>query len=202
MRSPGLHVPALVHRAALARRHTVSEAYLMDDPQYVPQDGGRRQSSGIGSDPCRIRRVEQLAQSRSSAPCRSCSWAALSTKRYSRGRLKRAMLSRQRRPAPLIDDLVFRDDEGDHLLAPFGVRPADDRALGDRGVAQQHFLDLARIDVRAAGDDHVLRAVADGEEAVRVQAADVAGVQPAAAQRLRAWPRGSASSPPSRSRSA
>src|SRR5687768_14939468 len=61
------------------------------------------------------------------------------------------------------------------------MRSAHDRAFADRRMAQQHFLYLARINVGAAGDDHVLRAVPDGEEAFRVQAADIAGVQPAAA---------------------
>jgi hypothetical protein len=52
-------------------------------------------------------------------------------------------------------------------------------------VAQQHFLDLARIDVGAAADDHVLGAVLQRQEAVGIEAADVAGMQPATAQRRR-----------------
>src|SRR4051812_15336277 len=48
----------------------------------------------------------------------------------------------------------------------------------------QHLLDLARIDVVAADDDHVLLAVADVEIAVGVDLADVAGIEPAVAQRL------------------
>src|SRR4029077_1548162 len=51
------------------------------------------------------------------------------------------------------------DDEGDDLLARIRVRAADDRPLGDRGMAQHHLLDLARIDVGAAGDDQVLGAI-------------------------------------------
>src|SRR5215207_9522295 len=76
------------------------------------------------------------------------------------------------------------DDEGDDLLAPIGVRQADHRGLDQFGVAQQHLLDLARVDVATARDDHVLRAVAQRQEAVLVEAAEIAGVQPAAAQRL------------------
>src|SRR5258708_4776997 len=34
----------------------------------------------------------------------------------------------------------FFDDKGDHLLTPFLMRAADDRALGHRGMAQQDFL--------------------------------------------------------------
>src|SRR5918996_813906 len=70
-------------------------------------------------------------------------------------------------------------DKCDHRLAPLGVRLADHRHLGDRRMAQQHLLDLARVDVGAARDDQVLGAVAQREEAVRVDRADVAGVQPA-----------------------
>src|SRR6266700_7583103 len=49
--------------------------------------------------------------------------------------------------------------EGHDLLAPFGMRAAHHRAFGDGGMEVQHVLDLARIDVGAAGDDHVLGAV-------------------------------------------
>src|SRR5689334_20110310 len=67
----------------------------------------------------------------------------------------------QAQPVELFPgDGFARDDESDDLLSPFRVRPADHRAFGDGRMAEQHFLDLARIDVRAAGDDHVLRAVA------------------------------------------
>ena len=46
-------------------------------------------------------------------------------------------------------------------------------------MAHQHLLDLGGSDVLAAGDDHVAEAVVDVEEAVVVDAAEVAGVQPA-----------------------
>ena len=45
------------------------------------------------------------------------------------------------------------------------------------------FLDLARVDVRAARDDQVLAAVFQGEKTFFIEGADVAGVQPAVAQR-------------------
>src|SRR5215469_14401755 len=77
-----------------------------------------------------------------------------------------------------------RYDKGDDFLAPFGVWTPDDRSLGNVGVAQQDLLDLARIDVAAAADDHVLGAVTQGQKPVFVEAAEIAGVQPAAAQRL------------------
>ena len=69
---------------------------------------------------------------------------------------------------------------------PLGARPRildaergdaaapDPRHVGDR------FLDLLRVDVAAAGDDHVLGAAGDEEIAVVVDEAEVAGVDPAA----------------------
>src|SRR6516162_10651563 len=51
-------------------------------------------------------------------------------------------------------------------------------------MAQQYLFDLAGVDVAAAADDHVLRPVAQGQEPILVKAAEVAGVQPAAAQSL------------------
>src|SRR4051794_24761906 len=42
------------------------------------------------------------------------------------------------------------DHVGDDDLAPFGMRAPDHGGFAHAGVAQQHLLDLARIDVRAA----------------------------------------------------
>jgi hypothetical protein len=47
-------------------------------------------------------------------------------------------------------------------------------------VFVQGALDLDRVDVLAAADEHVLLAVDDEEEAVGIDAGDVAGVKPAA----------------------
>ena len=47
------------------------------------------------------------------------------------------------------------------------------------GMVVQHALDLGRVHVLAAGDHHVLHAVGDEQEAVVVEVADVAGVEPA-----------------------
>src|SRR6266508_5309327 len=84
------------------------------------------------------------------------------------------------------------DHVGDHDLAPFAVGPPDHRGLAHLGVLQQHLLDLARIDIGAARDDQVLGAVLEREIAVGIEDADIAGVQPAAAQglctRIRVFP--------------
>src|SRR5712691_13316130 len=67
------------------------------------------------------------------------------------------------------------DHVGDDDLAPFRVRPADHRGFAYILVLEQHFLDLPRVDVGAAGDDHVLGAVLEREIALGVERADVAG---------------------------
>ncbi len=51
-------------------------------------------------------------------------------------------------------------------------------------MREQHFLHLARIDVRSAADDDVLRAVAQRHVAARVARAQVAGMQPSVAERF------------------
>ena len=71
-----------------------------------------------------------------------------------------------------------------HGLAPALVRHADHRDLRHRRVRRDHVLDLAREHVEAAGDHHVLLAVDDVQEALAVEAGDVAGVQPAAGEGL------------------
>ena len=77
--------------------------------------------------------------------------------------------------------------ERDHLLAERG-RPAGrpPPAIATAGCSQQHVLDVARVDVVAAPDDQVLHPVDDGEVSVGVEAADVAGVEPAVRRRLAA----------------
>ena len=47
------------------------------------------------------------------------------------------------------------------------------------GWREQQFLDLARIDVLAAADDHVLEPALDRAVAALVHRAQIAGVQPA-----------------------
>ena len=77
-------------------------------------------------------------------------------------------------PAPL-DDLVAggrrpraRDDERHAHLAEPRVGDADDRDLLDVGVAQQGVLDLGRVGVEPADDEHVLRAADDAQAPVVV----------------------------------
>ena len=61
-------------------------------------------------------------------------------------------------------------------LAPFLVGYADDRSLQYGRVAGQDVFDLARVDVLATANDHVLGASGEGQVAVVVEVTDVAGV--------------------------
>src|SRR4051812_42912063 len=76
------------------------------------------------------------------------------------------------------------DHVGNDDLAPFGMRTSYHRGFAHAPVLEQHLLHFARIDVGAARDDHVLGTVLEREVTVRVEYADVAGVQPAAAHGL------------------
>src|SRR3546814_4557930 len=69
------------------------------------------------------------------------------------------------------------------LLAPFLVGKADDGAGRHRRMARDGVLYFCRIDILAAGNDHVLHAINHIEIAVLVQIAGIAGVHPAVAQR-------------------
>src|SRR5690349_18756908 len=67
----------------------------------------------------------------------------------------------------------FQHDTGHHELTPLRVRYSEDRGFANRGVPVKNRLDLAGVDVLAARDDHVLRAVQDVEIPVRILTADV-----------------------------
>ena len=110
--------------------------------------------------------------------------------------------------------------EGDHVVGGERVEPrdhdvrladlahplvghADDRDVVDAVEPHQRLLDLGRVDVEAAGDVHVLEPVGDGQVAVLVEGADVAGVQPAVGvDGLGGWPPGRRGSRASRTRRA
>src|SRR6185437_7485135 len=76
---------------------------------------------------------------------------------------------------------VSRDDVGDWDLAGVPVGTANRHGVADGGVAPQRLLDYPGIDVVAAADDEVLGPARKADEAVRVDAAEVPGVQPAVA---------------------
>src|SRR5438128_1056124 len=81
------------------------------------------------------------------------------------------------------DELLVEGDQCDEIGAPV----ADDERLRDPGLVLEQVLDVLRRDVLAAGgDDDVLLAAGDREEAVGVDLAHVARVQPAVAGEDRA----------------
>jgi hypothetical protein len=74
---------------------------------------------------------------------------------------------------------VAGDHTGEDLLAVPLVRYADHLHIGDLGVGVEELLDLARVDVLPASDDHVLDAADDLDVAVLAHHRQVAGVHPA-----------------------
>src|SRR5262249_7483168 len=76
-----------------------------------------------------------------------------------------------------------RDGRAD-LLAELVVGDPDHGRLGDRGMLVEDLLDLARVDVVAAADDHLLLAVHDEEVAVLVHPGQVTSPEPAVRDRL------------------
>ena len=69
-------------------------------------------------------------------------------------------------------------------LAELLVVDADHRGLADRGVGVEGLLDLERVDVLAAGHDHLVVAADDVEPPGLVDPADVAGDHVVAEERL------------------
>ncbi len=101
------------------------------------------------------------------------------------GHIARDLVPGDLSPAPFAHGPRVRpgagpgDDEGAHLLAVFAAGDADDLHIQDARHAEEKFLDLARIDIFAAADDHVLDAAGDTQVAVFIHDAEVAGAQPA-----------------------
>src|SRR6516225_7337442 len=87
--------------------------------------------------------------------------------------------------AAMLEDVLLRgvrallqDDDGSDTLAPTGIGGTHDGRHGDRGMRCDRLLDFRRVDVLAAGDDHVLGAVDDVEQSVTVPIASVTAVIP------------------------
>src|SRR5215470_16988555 len=71
-----------------------------------------------------------------------------------RGEIGRGQTERVERPER--EPRALRDDEGDDTLAQPLVGLAHHRHVANVGMARQHVLDLDRMDVLAAADDHVV----------------------------------------------
>ena len=122
-----------------------------------------------------------------------------STKTTSSGTLYRAMSPRTWSSTSAdVTDTPGRRTTNARGRSPHLPGHADHRGLERRPGGQQRVLHLDRRDVLAAGDDDVLGPVAELDVAVGVHDAEVAGVEPAAAEGLARWPPGPRSSRPSR----
>src|SRR6202453_1215368 len=75
------------------------------------------------------------------------------------------------------DRAGFQLDEGLRRLAAIVVGNSDNAHFLDRGVLIDGLLDVARIDVEAAAEQHVLGSVDDENEAVLAHVADVAAAE-------------------------
>ena len=71
---------------------------------------------------------------------------------------------------------IVEHDEGTNGFAVVRVGRAGARRLFDGGMGEQDLINLARVDVVAADDHHVLFAIADIKIPVGVQFADVTGI--------------------------
>src|SRR5258707_5394337 len=80
---------------------------------------------------------------------------------------------------------LARDADGDADLAPERVGHAEHRDLADRGMGQNLLLDLARIDIRSTRNVHVGGSAGDVDKTFRVHMAEIAGAEPAVAERFR-----------------
>src|ERR1019366_3259833 len=84
--------------------------------------------------------------------------------------------------AELVDvDLLALEqgDIGDGDFAPPLVGRGDDGRLRNGGMCAEHLLDFYSRDVLSAGDDNVLKAIAQLQIPVRVHHREVTGVEPA-----------------------
>ena len=69
-------------------------------------------------------------------------------------------------------------------------RKTDDGRVRHAGRAQHDRLDVLREDVAAVGQhDHFLLAALDDKMPVRIESADIAGMEPAVFERRRGWSR-------------
>src|SRR5690242_410155 len=73
---------------------------------------------------------------------------------------------------------------GGHLLPQLVVGHGEGQRLGDAGMIHQHLVDLAGRDLLAAAIDDLLEAPADGEIALGIEEAEIAGAEPAVAEGL------------------
>src|SRR5467141_3133500 len=77
----------------------------------------------------------------------------------------------------LVDDHARRrPNERRYDFAPFLIRQSDDGDVADLGMAEQQLLKLARVDVFAAANDHILQSALDRTVAPSIHRSEIAGV--------------------------
>ena len=109
----------------------------------------------------------------------------------------RAFVDFEMRSGEFLEGLAAELDSGfghDHRFDEFAaneVGDAEDRHVFHILELPEHVFHVGGEDVDAGGDDQVLLAVDDLEEAVGVAAGEVAGVEPAVAERAAAVASGS-----------
>src|SRR5262249_52875934 len=130
-------------------------------PLAAPVTIARLPSSFPGTSPppfrCRVTQsLSRALSGRASAPCRRHSEATEPPRQLVAGE---ALLAPGQQLLVARRRLGAQHDVGVQRLSPVVVREPDHRRLVHRRVRVQHLLDLARVDVDAARDDHVLLAV-------------------------------------------
>src|SRR5579872_1106326 len=75
--------------------------------------------------------------------------------------------------------ILFQLDPGHHLLAILEIRHAHYLDVTDSRTGEEKLLDLARVDVLATADDHILGATGDFHIPMGIHGGQVAGMQPA-----------------------
>src|SRR5882724_1647470 len=82
------------------------------------------------------------------------------------------------------------DEERHDLLFVVGGPVPDDRAFEDIGVLLQGSLDLRRINLGAAADDHIRDPAGEDDVPLVIESGDLARVIPAVAETVMAWQTG------------
>jgi hypothetical protein len=60
------------------------------------------------------------------------------------------------------------------VFSPLRIGDAEDDRFAERWVARENVLDLARLNIGAPADDHVVPAIKNVQMAPRIKAADIA----------------------------
>src|SRR5690606_3647941 len=79
-------------------------------------------------------------------------------------------------------EVILTGDDGDNPIPPMFVGKTDHSGFDNAGKFEENILHFAGINIVATGNQHIVFAVDNVEEAVLIHHANIAGVQPAAAE--------------------